>query len=1757
MYSHRLCRAGCLYFAASVVLAASTPATAARPTPQPFAVPPQFGATDTFADERGPRRVTASASEFVVRMTDAVQRAAAGRPAVLPPRVTPPFLPESAVYLESRLEQRGLHVVRGMTDVQLAALPGISYAQPVLYTDDSEVPIYQSDRVIARFRENLTEADVTAVAHALGCDAVRLERGERRYLLVLRDPSGVNGLAVANGLHARPDLVEYAHPDFFLPKVAMSPPVINDPYYLSHQWHLDGDVAKGADPNSDINVEGAWDSIHGPTAQGSPTVRVSILDECVEKMHPDLFPNWAAGLDLDPDPWDDDPSPDAGQRHGTACAGVAVAKGNDIGVRGAAPDCGLIGVKFFGATIAEMAEGYYFSVDPNNDGDHSDGATIMSNSWGFANPTLLPPEVVNAIAFAANSGRNGKGCLVLFASANNDHTINGVSALAQLPTVMAVGGTNSHAEHTEFSDVGPELAIAAPTNDRGDDGVRQPWLDITTVDNTGSSGYNGLPDLDYTNQFGGTSSATPLAAGVLALIFSQDETMTAAQGRAIVQHTAVRIDEPFGRFDPITGHSHRYGFGRCDAAAAVAAANAGIRWPDRIKTLNLSQTQNDILLTWAPPPNDYDASLLVRSNRPFGWAPTDGQNYNVGEFVAPGVEVIYQGALSTHTDLGAVEGPFFYGVYPRSAANRWGFGAKRHVIRAGVTVFHDTSEGADPGWTHGGPGDEWRRGTPTSTLSAFSQAVAGSGPLAGLNGTRAINGNNCWGTDLGSTYSASADAWLQTPLINLTGIAAPVFLEYYDWCLLETFFDRCFIEVVDAGNNVIGIVDDDTGGDYDWTLRIHDLTPFVGQPIRVRFRLQSDGLLQRDGWFLDEVKVIVGANLALPPVADDVYTETQQNTQVNVFLRARDPNVPTTLSYVINSLPQHGMLIDPFAAPISTVPYTLVNNNFVVQYLPDTGYEGPDSFTYKATDGALDSNLATASLVVGTPVLAHDFPLSTDPGWLTEGLWAWGRPLGASGDPTSGFTGLNVYGYNLAGAYENNLPPTHLTMPPLNCTGLSRVTLNFRRWLGVESSNFDSATIEASRDGSNWETVWAHSGATLQENAWSLQSINIGPVADNQPFVQIRWTMGPTDGADVFAGWNIDDVQILAIGTPQANQPPQAFAQEVATAKGFDLAIALGASDANDDPLDYTILSLPTGGVLRDPDGLEIVSLPYTLAAGANDVTYSPDPDFAGPDGFSFSVHDGALGSNVAAVGITVIESAPFPFFEGFEDGAPLSIVWSTYSTGAGRIRVTNEGGPATGQFHVTMDSGHEGTFSSNELTLAVDLEGASSVRLRYDWRGYGEEVHTLPATWTGHALGDGVSISEDGETWHRIRHLSDAGLEPPLPGDDEEAAGNERADFYQSVVIELDAAAAAAGISYNRTFRIRFQQYDNFPIATDGIALDNIELEQGTHDPEISTSSLPPGTVGVPYGPVQLDVIGGDEPFVWTTPIEYTEQSLGASLYKTNGVAQNLHGDDVFFDYTLPFAFPFWGNDYTQIRIASDGWINFGAHVGSTWNNSTVLLAFNRRIAVLWDDLNTSTGDVYISESVPGQVTVRWDAVVDGTANPCRFSATLFDDGRIQLHYGSGNNPLTATVGVSSGDGATYVLSAYNAVPDLGDVDSMMFDFSRLPPGLVMDAAGEITGTPTKPGTWNPIFHLLDDFGREDTKTIPMFVSSGIYGDFDNDGDVDLVDWITSSVCFAGSAVPVPPPDCAESDFIAADADGDGDVDLNDFTSFSVSFSG
>ncbi len=285
-----------------------------------------------------------------------------------------------------------------------------------------------------------------------------------------------------------------------------------------------------------------------------------------------------------------------------------------------------------------------------------------------------------------------------------------------------------------------------------------------------------------------------------------------------------------------------------------------------------------------------------------------------------------------------------------------------------------------------------------------------------------------------------------------------------------------------------------------------------------------------------------------PPAAADSNVTTEVDTNVLIALQAGDdgqPDPPGALAYTILTLPAYGTLTDPGVGVIAAAPYTLAAGDGMVGYIPGPEFSGADGFQFKVSDGGLppdggDSNTATVSITVGSPQAIHSFNMDVDPGWITEGQWAFGQPTGGGshdGDPTTGHTSANVYGYNLDGDYPLNLPPTHLTSAPLDCSGVMRTELRFRRWLGVESSNFDHATVSASNDGSTWITIWDHDGGAISDTAWVAQSFDISAVADGQASVQLRWTMGPTDDFVTYPGWNIDDVQLWAV---RVNPPCEA-----------------------------------------------------------------------------------------------------------------------------------------------------------------------------------------------------------------------------------------------------------------------------------------------------------------------------------------------------------------------------------------------------------------------------------------------------------------------------------------------------------------------------------------------------------------------------------------------------------------------------------------
>lgn len=206
-----------------------------------------------------------------------------------------------------------------------------------------------------------------------------------------------------------------------------------------------------------------------------------------------------------------------------------------------------------------------------------------------------------------------------------------------------------------------------------------------------------------------------------------------------------------------------------------------------------------------------------------------------------------------------------------------------------------------------------------------------------------------------------------------------------------------------------------------------------------------------------------------------------------------------------------------------------VTINDLANTFPNGDYSATVSFE-NLTDHHGDRTRDVA-LQVGVEQVIYSFPMDTNPGWQTEGDWAFGQPTGQGGahgspDPASGYTGPNVYGYNLNGDYPGDLWYTNLTTGAIDCSNLSHVKLRFRRWLGVRTQP-DNAHVRLSTDGNFFLTVWFNQDE-VYDSDWQLVEYDISGFADGKPAVYLQWTMGPTylGGA---CGWNIDDVEILAV----------------------------------------------------------------------------------------------------------------------------------------------------------------------------------------------------------------------------------------------------------------------------------------------------------------------------------------------------------------------------------------------------------------------------------------------------------------------------------------------------------------------------------------------------------------------------------------------------------------------------------------------------
>ncbi|MBD2576316.1 S8 family serine peptidase [Oscillatoria sp. FACHB-1406] len=477
-------------------------------------------------------------------------------------------------------------------------LDSIAFASHVYrMANSADTYVYLTDELTLQFTPDLAADAIAALVAPWQLQRQQAIEGiPNAFVYRLTTQTAENPLKIANRLSGQPEILTaeaniiVRRDRFYRPKDSLYP----------KQWYLYNQGGSQLAANSHIEVEKAWD-----ITRGERTVVVAIADDSIDLNHPDfqgkgkiVSPRDLRDNDFLPLPESDD------DNHGTACAGVAVAEENGKGIVGVAPGCALMPIR----TTGYLDDS---SIEDLCDWAIAKGASVLSCSWGAATinfPLSLRQRA--ALHRVTTQGRNGKGCVVLFAAGNSNRPVNGkiferewpqnvlqgptqwLCGFAAHPDVIAVAASTSLSHKAAYSNWGAEIALCAPSNNAPPGiwfeqtgyiytapaiAANLPGQGIFTSDRVGNAGYDVS---DFTGDFGGTSSATPVVAGVAALVLSANPELNAVQVKQILQQSADKIIDPnsdpqlgmrLGTYDQ-NGRSQWFGAGRVNAFKAVKLA---------------------------------------------------------------------------------------------------------------------------------------------------------------------------------------------------------------------------------------------------------------------------------------------------------------------------------------------------------------------------------------------------------------------------------------------------------------------------------------------------------------------------------------------------------------------------------------------------------------------------------------------------------------------------------------------------------------------------------------------------------------------------------------------------------------------------------------------------------------------------------------------------------------------------------------------------------------------------------------------------------------------------------------------------------------------------------------------------------------------------------------------------------------------------------------------------------------------------------
>jgi len=417
----------------------------------------------------------------------------------------------------------------------------------------------------------------------------------------------------------------------------------NDPL-AAQQWHLKNTGQKAyADTAGtsgfDINAEPAYNTSPGYTGYG---VKVAVVDTGIEIAHEDLAANIILNgswnfINKTTDPTNTATNGD----HGTSVSGLIASQVfNGKGGMGVAPEAKLKGFNFLSAS--QTTTNFVDSLGGSTASPNSSDVDVFNQSFGYSTtgPVTEFTTIVNQYIAGVTSLRGGKGALYVKAAGNgyedmglsgntNCTAANALDVSCEnanfdpdnvLPFNIVVGALNASGKKSSYSTAGSAIWVSAPGGEYGSNlavsvaGAPEDFEPamVTTDQSSCSAGYAQFPKIytftssfdegqapngntfnpscNYTSTMNGTSSATPVTVGVIALLLEANPALTWRDVKHILASTARQVD---ASYTPITaaltggtytaeqgwltnGAGHKfhnwYGFGLVDASAAVTMA---------------------------------------------------------------------------------------------------------------------------------------------------------------------------------------------------------------------------------------------------------------------------------------------------------------------------------------------------------------------------------------------------------------------------------------------------------------------------------------------------------------------------------------------------------------------------------------------------------------------------------------------------------------------------------------------------------------------------------------------------------------------------------------------------------------------------------------------------------------------------------------------------------------------------------------------------------------------------------------------------------------------------------------------------------------------------------------------------------------------------------------------------------------------------------------------------------------------------------